>query len=91
MPVKQVHILLSGRVQGVGFRYFACHQAEELHILGWVKNTRDGRVEIEASGETQQVDTFIFRMKTGPARAMVTTVTVSNLSPERTFTSFTIR
>lgn len=91
MPVKQVHILLSGRVQGVGFRYFARHQAEELNILGWVKNTPDGRVEIEASGEALQVDTFIFRMKTGPARAVVARFAVSDLSPERIFTRFTIR
>lgn len=91
MPLKQVYIIITGRVQGVGFRYYAQHKAEELNITGWVSNTWEGNVEIEASGEVQQLDSFIDWMKIGPARAVIHNFTESNLSPQRTFTQFIIR
>jgi acylphosphatase len=90
MQNRQVYIIISGRVQGVGFRYFARHKAEEFNIVGWVKNTPDGKVEIEASGENQNLNTFIDWMKIGPARAIIRTFSISDISPERTFTQFTI-
>jgi len=91
MSLKQVYINLSGRVQGVGFRYFAQHKAEELNITGWVRNTPDGKVEIEASGEAENVNTFIDWMKVGPARAIIQYFSVSDISPQRKFTQFIIR
>ena len=90
MYKKQIHIVISGRVQGVGFRYFALHKAEQLSITGWVKNTSDGKVEIEALGEPQNLNTFIDWMKIGPTRAIIRTFSVSDISPERPFTKFTI-
>jgi acylphosphatase len=90
MQKRQVYIVISGRVQGVGFRYFAMYKAEELDITGWVKNTPEGKLEIEASGELQNINTFIDWMKIGPARAIIRTFSLSELSPERTFTQFTI-
>jgi acylphosphatase len=90
MPIKQVYILISGRVQGVGFRYFALHKAQELNITGWAKNTPDGKVEIEASGLPENLNTFVDWMKIGPARAIIRSFTVSKLSPERKFNHFTI-
>jgi acylphosphatase len=89
--VKSVHILISGRVHGVGFRYFALHKANEINILGWVKNTPDVKVEIEASGETKDLDIFIDWMRIGPTRAVVQNCSVSEITPHRYFTSFTIR
>lgn len=91
MAQKQVYIVIAGSVQGVGFRYFALHKAEELQITGWVKNTYDGKVEMEACGEAKNVDTFIDWMKTGPARAIIRTFTVNDISPQRNFTNFTVR
>ena len=91
MPIKQVYILIGGRVQGVGFRYFAQHKAVELNITGWVKNTPDGKVEIEASGETQNLDTFIEWMKIGPSRAVIQTFSASDIHPLRNFSNFTVR
>ena len=91
MQKRQVDIVIDGRVQGVGFRYFAMEKAEELHITGWIRNTWDGKVEIEALGEEQQLNTFIDWMKMGPARAVIHTFTLSELSQERTYTNFTIR
>jgi len=90
MQNRQVYIIISGRVQGVGFRYFAHHKAEEFNIVGWVKNTPDGKVEIEASGEPQNLNTFVNWIKIGPARAIIKTFSVSDISPERSFTRFTI-
>ncbi len=91
MPVKSVYLIVGGRVQGVGFRYFAQHKAEELKISGWARNTPDGKVEIEAEGKTQNLETFIDWMKIGPARALIQTFSVSEITPFRNFTNFSIR
>lgn len=91
MPQKQVYILISGRVQGVGFRYFSLDKAEELHITGWVRNTSDGKVEIEACGEPTNLDTFIDWMKMGPARAIIHSFSVTDIVPPRNFANFTVR
>jgi acylphosphatase len=89
--VKSVYILIGGRVQGVGFRYFVRLKAHELKILGWVKNTPDGKVEIEASGESANLDVFIDWMKIGPVRSVIKTFSVAEIQPPRTFINFTIR
>jgi len=91
MSLKQVYIVITGRVQGVGFRYFALDKAEELNIRGWVRNTFDGKVEMEAVGETKNLDTFIDWMKMGPARAIIHTFSVSDIAGQRNFTNFTVR
>lgn len=90
--MKTVHLLIGGRVQGVGFRYFVHQKAKELGITGWVKNTPDGRVEIEASGnDDSQLSTFIDWMKIGPARAIIRTFYESEITNPRNFTDFIIR
>ena len=91
MHKKSVHILISGRVQGVGFRYFVLRKAEELQINGWVKNTPDGKVEIEAEGGEEQLSTFIDWMKIGPQRAVVSTMSVEEFLPQRNFSTFQVR
>ncbi len=91
MQVKSVYILIGGRVQGVGFRYFVQHKASELNICGWGRNTTDGKVEIEAEGEPQNLAIFIEWLKIGPARAVIRTFSVSDITPLRQFKNFTIR
>jgi len=91
MAVKSVYLVVGGRVQGVGFRYFAWHQAEELQITGWVRNTTDGKVEMEAEGEPQNLENFIDWIKQGPARAVIRTLSASEITPIRNFTKFNIR
>ena len=59
---KRIHILYSGRVQGVGFRFTAENIAIELGIQGWVKNLSDGRVEIMAQGEEEVLKDFLKRL-----------------------------
>ncbi len=90
MPVKSIFLVITGRVQGVGFRYFAEHKAAEFNLSGWVKNTPDGKVEIEATGESKYLSVFIDWMKIGPARAIIKTFSVSEITPTRTITNFTI-
>lgn len=91
MPVKSVFLTIGGRVQGVGYRYFAQHKAVELRIAGWVRNTMEGKVEIEAEGEPQNLETFIDWIKIGPSRAIIQTFSVSDIAPPRNFKTFTIR
>lgn len=91
MHTKTIYLILTGRVQGVGFRYYAKYKAEELGISGWVRNTSDNKVEIEATGEQDKLEIFIDWMKTGPTRAIIKTVSVIEITPMRNFTNFNIR
>jgi acylphosphatase len=61
-------------VQGVGFRYFAQHAAEKLHISGYVRNLRDGRVEAFAMGTPDQLTHFRAALQRGPRFSSVTEV-----------------
>lgn len=63
--------LVSGRVQGVGFRYFTRARARELGIRGWVRNLADGRVEVVASASERDLALFEQRLGEGPAGAVV--------------------
>lgn len=53
------HIVFYGRVQGVGFRYYAVNKANQLGLIGWVKNLPDGTVEMEVQGEEPLIDQLI--------------------------------
>ena len=59
------HILFSGRVQGVGFRYTACYLARPLGLTGWVKNLWDGDVEMEVQGEPEAIERLIHGLNVG--------------------------
>lgn len=63
--------LVSGLVQGVGFRFFVQHVAESLHVNGWVRNLRDGRVEVLASGTPEQLAKLRTSLERGPRFATV--------------------
>lgn len=69
---QKVHIIVSGRVQGVFFRDFTCRRAQSLGLCGWVKNTRDGNVEIVAEGDREKINKFIELVKIGPPSSEVT-------------------
>ena len=53
------HMIFYGRVQGVGFRYYAVNKANQLGLTGWVRNLPDGSVEMEAQGYEEQIDELI--------------------------------
>ncbi len=75
--MKTVRILVSGRVQGVGFRAFAVREARELGLDGWVRNLPDGRVEAVARGEDDAIEVFAAALRRGPLTARVDEVTVA--------------
>ncbi len=76
---KAVSLNITGRVQGVGFRYRAMSIAQELNLSGFVKNRYDGSVYSEVCGEDYAVDQFIEWCKQGPPLARVDQVKVSEL------------
>ena len=74
MDVKRYHIIVTGRVQGVGFRFFVRDAASSLGLSGWVRNLSGGGVEIEAEGAQSDIDRLIERLKNGPPLSRVTDV-----------------
>ena len=69
--VQARRFLISGRVQGVGFRYFVERAARDLGVSGWTRNLDDGRVEVHANGSKVQLDELESRLRMGPSRADV--------------------
>ena len=68
------HLKISGRVQGVGFRYSMSEEAERLGVTGWVRNRRDGTVEAVLSGADDVVAVMIDACRRGPPAARVEAV-----------------
>ncbi|MFT8887524.1 MAG: acylphosphatase [Ethanoligenens sp.] len=64
--MKRYHMLVSGLVQGVGFRYFVWQTALRLGLIGWVKNLDSGEVELEAQGAPHKLDRFTKEVQKGP-------------------------
>jgi len=85
-----VHLKIIGKVQGVFFRASAKEKADELYILGWVKNTPDGSVEIVAHGTEASIDAFITWCRKGPRGAVVSEVVVTKEADEIKFGNFLI-
>ena len=70
--MREVYFRVKGRVQGIGFRYWAVKTAREIgEISGWVHNAADGSVEILASAEDEKIDAFILACHKGPLLARV--------------------
>lgn len=90
--MERMHIIVEGRVQGVGFRQFAVDQAMALGITGWVRNLPDGRVEAVAEGSPEALAALRTLLERGPRLANVgkVTCTSSNLT-ECEFISFEFR
>lgn len=63
--VIRKHLIFYGKVQGVGFRYHACHAAEYFGMTGWVRNCYDGSVEAEIQGLPEEIDRWIIMLKEG--------------------------
>lgn len=87
----RVKVLISGRVQGVGFRSFAVRYANALMLAGWVKNLYDGRVEVVAEGERQKVSKYMKLLEQGSPWSRVDNVSVRWLRHKGDLTSFNIR
>jgi acylphosphatase len=75
--LKCVRLRITGRVQGVWYRGWTIAEARELGLDGWVRNRRDGSVEVVVSGPPERVDELIARCRIGPASAAVERVHVT--------------
>jgi acylphosphatase len=85
------HYLISGRVQGVGFRYFAWASAVLEGLHGWVRNLPDGRVEIRAEGESEALVRFERQIRHGPPHAQVEAMEVTDVGAEDRAVGFEVR
>ena len=82
--------LISGRVQGVGFRWFTRDVATREGVSGWVKNLHDGRVEALVEGETEAVTRVERALRMGPPGARIASVNVENELPAGRYYGFDI-
>lgn len=80
--MKRVHVLISGKVQGVGFRASTRRRAKNLELAGWVKNTENGKVEAVFEGEDDNVEEMLEWCRKGPSIAKVVNVDVDEQEPE---------
>jgi acylphosphatase len=83
--------LVTGHVQGVGFRFFTRALAAREGLHGWVRNLDDGRVEISAEGEAEALERFERSIRQGPRGARIDHVDVSDLGATGSDTGFDIR
>jgi acylphosphatase len=83
--------LVSGRVQGVGFRYFAQEAARVEGLHGYVRNQDDGTLEIKAEGEVEALERFERKLRQGPSRSRVEQVIVDDTEPNSLDGGFVVR
>jgi acylphosphatase len=89
--LARVRVVVTGVVQGVGYRYFAMHLARDYGIRGWVRNREDGVVELEAEAEGGIVESYLKDLRIGPRSAEVTGLDVAKIPPLGTETGFSVR
>ena len=83
--------LITGRVQGVGYRYFTVRAARELGLSGWVRNLSDGRVEVLAVGVQRKLSNLEGELRLGPLRAEVRTLEIEEAALDDRIEGFHIR
>ncbi len=74
--IRSVHLVISGRVQGVGYRAFTARLAKQLGVDGWVRNRHDGNVEVVISGPEQIVDKMVGELYKGPLASRVDNIII---------------
>lgn len=83
--------LVSGRVQGVGFRHFTLNQAQRIGLGGWVKNLPDGRVEIRVVGSPTDVEALKKKVREGPPASEVDDIEEQIIEPDPEWRRFEVR
>lgn len=86
-----IHAIVTGRVQGVGFRYFVQREASRLGLVGWVRNLAEGNVEVLAQGEPKAVDALVAKLRQGPSLAWVQHLVATPRKPDSSLLTFEIR
>lgn len=87
---KAFKIIVKGRVQGVGFRWFAKEQAGKLNICGYVKNTLAGDVELSIEGEEENILQYIHILRQGPPFSQVIDLDLTEIEPTNNFKEFKV-
>jgi len=90
MARRAKKILVYGRVQGVGFRYFVQRSASNLGLTGSVRNLPDSTVEILVEGEEDLIDQFLEEVRSGPRMARVNRLEIEDVPPGAAYKSFHI-
>lgn len=88
---ERIDAHVTGRVHGVGFRYFVLREAQGLGLVGWVANMTDGSVRCVAEGSRHHLDDLLARLNEGPPAAIVENVSVAWMPATGTFVSFGVR
>lgn len=91
MARRCIHALISGRVQGVGFRYATRNQAAALGLDGWVRNLPDGRVEALIAGPADAVEKMQAWLAHGPVWARVDELSIEPMTEPASLDGFSIR
>jgi acylphosphatase len=87
---ERVQVVITGYVQGVGYRFFAVRQARQFDVKGWVRNRDDGAVEVVAEGAAGMVQEFVVALRRGPSAADVQSVKVTPETYRGEFQEFTV-
>lgn len=87
---RAIHLLIDGRVQGVGFRWFARKAGRELGLTGKVRNLPDGRVEVHAAGPAENLALLVDRLREGPPASRVTSIQEEELPNVPAWESFDV-
>ena len=85
-----IYIIIKGKVQGVSFRYFTLKQAQELNIVGWVRNIPNGTVEAVAQGDKINLELFIKKLKQGSSFSRVDDVILNWKHQAKDYNFFSI-
>ncbi len=89
--MKQIHLYISGFVQGVGFRVFVRRKAKKMGITGWVRNLKDGRVEAILQGEEEKLEALLEHVRKGSYFSQVKNVLVKEEEIVEKFTDMVKR
>ena len=87
---RSVRVRVTGRVQGVGYRDFACREAAVLRLAGWVRNRSDGSVEAQVQGPREACDALVERCRRGPRASVVERIEVARAPEDGRLTEFTV-
>ncbi len=84
-------VFFEGRVQGIGFRYSVRQIAKGYDVVGWVRNLPDGRVELEVSGEREEVEAFLHAIRESDLAGFIKSQQELPIPPQTNATGFQIR
>lgn len=91
MADKSEKFIVSGIVQGVGFRYYTCHQAQKLGLTGYARNVSNGDVEVVACGDSSHIEYLYSWLKRGSPMASVDKVQRCPHTPEKPYRNFSVK